>query len=532
MRRSALTAPGVPRRSAWARRGREAGRRRTGVPALLCRATALLALGYAALRLINGDAQDGAEAVASNDDELVVRRTERDRLTGTVVASADVTVDEARGELDGDAAAPMTAGDTASTPEGAEAVELATAAAAEDGEAATTKAWALPGEVAGQAADSRDAGQRNIGEELVRDSKSRSAAAKATARARVATIMQRAEEARLRNAERRRGGHGHEPHIDVSGGGDDLASLQSAFAMPSSALPTHDGPDEASVTPRRGVAEEPDDVEEDGSDPSYLPALVLLTYNRADYLEKTLVSLLKLPGLKRYALYVSQDGPNEAVEAVVAQFAVVLRKKMRKFARWEHSRAGTGAAHEHIARHYRFALESTFSAVASDIDESVRHSHAIVLEDDMQFAPDFLRYFERTRSLLDNDPTLWCISSWSDLGVAGFAADPRRLYRTSYFPGLGWMMRRELWYELRERWPTAHWDHFMRTSDVHRGRDCVVPEVPRNRNIGRVGSHVDAKTFDKYIGGMAFASNGVGRDVSYYAYAADGAEPSLDVLGE
>ena len=116
--------------------------------------------------------------------------------------------------------------------------------------------------------------------------------------------------------------------------------------------------------------------------------------------------------------------------------------------------------------------------------------------------------------------------------MAGFAADPRRLYRTSYFPGLGWMMRRELWYELRERWPTAHWDHFMRTSDVHRGRDCVVPEVPRNRNIGRVGSHVDAKTFDKYIGGMAFASDGVGRDVSYYAYAADGAEPSLDVLGE
>ena len=64
---------------------------------------------------------------------------------------------------------------------------------------------------------------------------------------------------------------------------------------------------------------------------------------------------------------------------------------------------------------------------------------------------DFLRYFERTRSLLDDDPTLWCISSWSDLGVAGVAADPRRLYRTSYFPGLGWMMRRELWDELRAK---------------------------------------------------------------------------------
>ena len=32
-----------------------------------------------------------------------------------------------------------------------------------------------------------------------------------------------------------------------------------------------------------------------------------------------------------------------------------------------------------------------------------------------------------------------------------------RLFRTSYFPGLGWMMARELWQELGPAWPLDHW---------------------------------------------------------------------------
>ena len=34
----------------------------------------------------------------------------------------------------------------------------------------------------------------------------------------------------------------------------------------------------------------------------------------------------------------------------------------------------------------------------------------------MQLAVDFFPYFRRTAQLLDEDPTLYCVSSWNDNG--------------------------------------------------------------------------------------------------------------------
>lgn len=50
-----------------------------------------------------------------------------------------------------------------------------------------------------------------------------------------------------------------------------------------------------------------------------------------------------------------------------------------------------------------------------------------------------------------------CVSAWNDNGKIGniddkFAAG---LYRTDFFPGLGWMMTKELWHELSVKWPKA-----------------------------------------------------------------------------
>lgn len=139
--------------------------------------------------------------------------------------------------------------------------------------------------------------------------------------------------------------------------------------------------------------------------------------------------------------------------------------------------------------------------------------------------------------------------------------------RTSYFPGLGWMLRREVWLEIGAAFPDQAWDHWMRLNSTSRGkltqslrlavrelvgecviialcqrwlwlsykhhqmgcilaevtlcssaiaseanvkrtfagRDCVVPEVSRNRNIGEVGANMNAATFRKFLNGMAWA---------------------------
>ncbi len=41
------------------------------------------------------------------------------------------------------------------------------------------------------------------------------------------------------------------------------------------------------------------------------------------------------------------------------------------------------------------------------------------------------------------------------------------------------------------------------------GRDCVVPEVSRNKNIGEIGANMNAHFFKKYLQNMAWAQEGV-----------------------
>ena len=70
-----------------------------------------------------------------------------------------------------------------------------------------------------------------------------------------------------------------------------------------------------------------------------------------------------------------------------------------------------------------------------------KYEFAIFIENDLILAPDFLWFFRSTAPLLERDPSLWCVSSWNDNGFGEIVGDERRLFRTDYFPGLGWMIR-------------------------------------------------------------------------------------------
>ena len=70
-----------------------------------------------------------------------------------------------------------------------------------------------------------------------------------------------------------------------------------------------------------------------------------------------------------------------------------------------------------------------------------KYEFAIFIENDLILAPDFLWYFRLAAPLLDRDPSLWCVSSWNDNGFQEIVSDELRLFRTDYFPGLGWMIR-------------------------------------------------------------------------------------------
>ena len=70
--------------------------------------------------------------------------------------------------------------------------------------------------------------------------------------------------------------------------------------------------------------------------------------------------------------------------------------------------------------------------------------------------------------------------------------------------GLGWLLMRSIWDEIRPAWPERHWDWFMRNPKTSKGRECVYPEVPRDFHAGSKGSYMDLKTHKKYFAGIDY----------------------------
>ncbi|XP_065321990.1 alpha-1,3-mannosyl-glycoprotein 2-beta-N-acetylglucosaminyltransferase-like isoform X2 [Gordionus sp. m RMFG-2023] len=130
-----------------------------------------------------------------------------------------------------------------------------------------------------------------------------------------------------------------------------------------------------------------------------------------------------------------------------------------------------------ISRHYNWSLTQMFGVK--------KFEAVIIVEDDFDISPDFFEYFHATYSLLQMDPTIWCISCWNDNGLANLTInDPALLHRSDFFPGLGWLLSEKIWHELRSKWPDAFWDDWMRRPDVRLGRVCIRPEISRVYTFG------------------------------------------------
>ncbi|GCC37040.1 hypothetical protein chiPu_0015540 [Chiloscyllium punctatum] len=200
------------------------------------------------------------------------------------------------------------------------------------------------------------------------------------------------------------------------------------------------------------------------------------------------------PSKELYPVLVSQDCGHEETSRVIASYGdqlVHLRQPDLSEPRVppEHRKF---RGYYKIARHYRWALNQVFRAL--------RYRAAVVLEDDLEVAPDFFEYFRALLPLLRRDPSLWCASAWHDNGKEQTveAARADALHRTDFFPGLGWMLLSDTWEELEPRWPAAFWDDWMRGPAQRRGRACVRPEVSRTVTFGRRGVS-NGQFFDQHL---------------------------------
>jgi hypothetical protein len=170
--------------------------------------------------------------------------------------------------------------------------------------------------------------------------------------------------------------------------------------------------------------------------------VVIITCCRADYLQRTLTSVFANMDGHTPTVYVSQDKQQSDVTKVIEQW-----KASHGIVHLNHPPPdlsdvppNEGRTYHLIARHVGWAIGQLFDVY--------HHTKTIILEDDMEVAPDFFSYMDATSTLLTEDPTLYCVSAWNDNGQRGRVYDSEALYRSDFFPGLGWMLNSDLWAEI------------------------------------------------------------------------------------
>ncbi|KAL7257276.1 hypothetical protein ACSBR1_003558 [Camellia fascicularis] len=160
----------------------------------------------------------------------------------------------------------------------------------------------------------------------------------------------------------------------------------------------------------------------------------------------------------KYPLFVSQDGEDPDVKTKALSYNQLTYMQVNYFnslvrndddKEYVHTeRPEEMIVYYKIARHYKWALDQLF----------YKHnfSRVIILEDDMEIFPYFFDYFEAAVALLESDKSIMAVSSWNDNGQKQFVQDPYMLYRSDFFPGLGWMLAKSTWDELSPKWPKAY----------------------------------------------------------------------------
>ncbi|XP_070535872.1 alpha-1,3-mannosyl-glycoprotein 2-beta-N-acetylglucosaminyltransferase-like [Ptychodera flava] len=215
---------------------------------------------------------------------------------------------------------------------------------------------------------------------------------------------------------------------------------------------------------------------------SYVIPVVVIACNRPT-VRKCLDLLLKYrPSKEKFPIIVSQDCNHQETAKVISNYGDKLThiKQPDQSNIYLPPKEVKYQGYYRISRHYKWALGQIFN--------HFKYDSVIIVEDDLDVAPDFYEYFLASYPILRDDPTLWCVSAWNDNGKEKLISrDNALLYRTDFFPGLGWMMTSQLWQELEPKWPGGFWDDWMRLPEQRNDRACIRPEISRTDTFGKIG---------------------------------------------
>ncbi len=131
--------------------------------------------------------------------------------------------------------------------------------------------------------------------------------------------------------------------------------------------------------------------------------LLIICSNRPDYLKKTLSFILQYHPKKSVPVIISQDGDNIEVNQVIEQAEKQFKLQSQVSFQHIHHKSDRSIRYENgyfkLADHFKFALNYVFSDRSSSSKEP-QTQRVIILEEDLQIAPDFFEYFAATMPLL------------------------------------------------------------------------------------------------------------------------------------
>ena len=236
------------------------------------------------------------------------------------------------------------------------------------------------------------------------------------------------------------------------------------------------------------------------------PAIAVLACKRPSMVLRLLNSLVSLPSIDDFSLYVSFGCPESLHSLEFTNHSI-------SFLHYQDPKTLKAIPHPflRIQLHYQFILQELF--------ERRNHSHVIILEDDLELSPDLLNYFKQTSQILEADPSLVCVSAFNDQ-ASGENADPTLLKRTASFPNLGLLFHRHgydvLWYKQPLAHTTNGWDHWLRIRAASLQVECIYPVTPRVRHLVSSESSTASKAFSMRLSNYPMVSELVDLgDLSY-----------------
>ncbi|KAK8797387.1 hypothetical protein WA158_004595 [Blastocystis sp. Blastoise] len=226
-------------------------------------------------------------------------------------------------------------------------------------------------------------------------------------------------------------------------------------------------------------------------------ALVVITYNRPDYLSRTMNKVFEILNSEfnnyKIDLFVSQDGNSANMNNVIKEIETKVKQVscITKYSHYNHPQEtlpGDTSYHK-LSRHFKWIFDKVFEQGYDQI---------IVLEDDLEIAIDFFEYFAGVSPLVWEDDSIYAASAWNDNGFNQYVSNPETLYRSDFFPGLGWLLTSRLWSEVGPIWPAAYWDDWLRHPLRRQGRAVIRPEISRTYTFGKSGVS-QSQFFDQYL---------------------------------